>query len=378
MDLGDSMARRWAIAIIVLLITGGSSRAQIVENPEKPPARDAFRVKKIEEVLRIGETEGFFLSYPRNPKIGPDGSIYVLDQDQLLQFSAEGKFLRNLHTKGQGPGEFENISDYHFDPDSGSVVLYGSPPKILFLSQEGEPGGEFAVHAIGNSSFVCAFKGLFWFSTFERKAPSDIKGMEAVIKQANQLVYIGEGFDKIQPAVDIPTQLYVLKFSGGGAVMAQIARILIASAGRFLFLSHTAEYEIKVIDLSEKRLLSAFRRSYPRVRTPPGWRQKTGAILGGEPVFLPAQKYFNDIEKIFVSGDNVWVVTSTVDSKKGTLIDVFDFSGRYQDAFYLPLPPNISGEGMRGRQFVLSGDILVAVLVDEDEIPVIVKYRILP
>jgi hypothetical protein len=372
------MARRWAIAIIVLLMAGGLCRAPIVENPEKPSARDAYRVRKIEEVLRIGESEGFFLSYPRNPKIGPDGSIYVLDQDQLLQFSAEGKFLRNLHRKGQGPGEFEYISDYHFDPDSGSVVLYGSPPKILFLSRDGEPGREFAVYAAGNLSFVCAFKGLFWFSTFERRALGDIKGMEAVIEQANQLVYFEEGSDKIQPAVDIPTELYVLKFPPGGAVMTQIARILTASAGRFLFLSHTAEYGIKVIDLSEKRLLSAFRRSYPRVRTPPGWRQKAGAIVEGKPVSLPAQKYFNDVEKIFISGDKVWVVTSTMDSKKGVLIDVFDFSGLYQDVFYLPLPPNISGESLRNRQFVLSGDILIAILVEEDEIPVIVKYRILP
>jgi hypothetical protein len=35
--------------------------------------------------------------------------------------------------------------------------------------------------------------------------------------------------------------------------------------------------------------------------------------------------------------DRLWVFTSTMDEKKGILVDVFGFDGKYLDNFYLSL-----------------------------------------
>jgi hypothetical protein len=86
-----------------------SAGVAIIENPDQgtwsPSA--AWR---LEETLRIGETEG-------NPEyqfgqvgmigVGSDGSMYVIDAQaqQVRVFSPDGEFLRTIGRPGAGPGE---------------------------------------------------------------------------------------------------------------------------------------------------------------------------------------------------------------------------------------------------------------------------------
>ncbi len=93
-----------------------------------------------------------------------------------------------------------------------------------------------------------------------------------------------------------------------------------------------------------------------------------------KPVIPPAQKYSNDIRDLYVVGDRLWVLTSTVDPKKGRIVDVFDFEGRYLDAFYLPLPKNLSSEGNNPLCFF--GSRLYAIEENPDETAVLRVFRI--
>jgi hypothetical protein len=70
----------------------------------------------------IGKEDGDgFLAYPRHTQEGPDGNIYVFDwSDYYIKvYSPEGKYLRRIGGKGQGPGEVQRAdgANFGFTPD---------------------------------------------------------------------------------------------------------------------------------------------------------------------------------------------------------------------------------------------------------------------
>ncbi len=70
----------------------------------------------------IGTEDGDgFLAYPRHVQEGPDGNIYVFDwSDYYIKvYSPQGKYLRRIGGKGQGPGEVQRAdgANFGFTPD---------------------------------------------------------------------------------------------------------------------------------------------------------------------------------------------------------------------------------------------------------------------
>ena len=131
------MNRRFHLILMgIIVFPFATAAGQIIENPAKPAAANAGRVVTLKEETRIEDTgEGFYLKMPFI-KIGPDGTIIVRDgQDQVLQFSPEGKFLRNLLKKGQGPGELTQVSEIL--PLADRILIQGMPPKILAFGRDG-------------------------------------------------------------------------------------------------------------------------------------------------------------------------------------------------------------------------------------------------
>ena len=89
-------------------------------------------------------------------------------------------------------------------------------------------------------------------------------------------------------------------------------------------------------------------------------------------------EHLNDIQQMFIRGENILIMTSTVDPGKGLLMDVFNIQGEYSDSFYLPLKQAVKAEALEDLPVAIQGDYLYIVEYDEDEIPSIVKYRITP
>ena len=86
---------------------------QIIENPAKPIAKNAGRIVTLEEELRIEDTgAGYFFKNPGPIRVSPRGDIFFKDgPEQALHFDPEGRFVRNLFKKGQGPGELSTLGD---------------------------------------------------------------------------------------------------------------------------------------------------------------------------------------------------------------------------------------------------------------------------
>lgn len=72
----------------------------------------------------IGEDEGIF--YITRVKEGPDGNIYIYDPRTafISVFSPEGRFMRKMGGKGQGPGEIQRVTDLDFNFTYDGKYLY--------------------------------------------------------------------------------------------------------------------------------------------------------------------------------------------------------------------------------------------------------------
>ncbi|HSA78511.1 MAG TPA: hypothetical protein VLG72_06605, partial [Nitrospirota bacterium] len=123
----------------------------------------------------------------------------------------------------------------------------------------------------------------------------------------------------------------VLRFLGQdyGASWAPFHAAL-SDDGRYLFVNHTAEYEISMLNLDTGRIVRTFKRKYSRIEH---------VARGGEAEFYKKynfkRPYEADITGLFILDDRLWVKTSTEDKAKGTLYDVYSYDGIYQDAFFL-------------------------------------------
>jgi hypothetical protein len=97
-----------------------------------------------EEII-IGREDGDgILIYPRQIGEGPDGNIYVYDlADAFIKvYSPEGKFLRKIGGKGQGPGEIQRPEGVSFgftlDDKLFFTEYFGGHPWITFMELSGK------------------------------------------------------------------------------------------------------------------------------------------------------------------------------------------------------------------------------------------------
>lgn len=351
--------------------------AQVVDNPAKPKAADAGRVIAPPEVLTITDEGGeFYFKYPRNLKVGPEGSLFVQDENQFLQFDKNGKFVRNLFQKGQGPGEMNFLGGYDFA--EGTILVFAGPPyKVMKFDGQGKylaetllPAKYRILRLLGRAA------GRLVFNHFEFPM---VKGDSQYVDNPQNLVSWEDGAKDFIPLTPFPVKIYAVTSSGRSGGFFDIGQLITAPyRDKFVVLSHTSEYLLKLFDVEANKVVREFRRDYkrmPPLPLKPG--QKPGQIMINDKTYTaPEQKYAKDIANILIRGDEIWAVTSTLDKDKGVLIDVFDKAGSYRDAFYLKIPENALLSLRSSMTSALSGDSLFVAVRTEDETYALKKYSL--
>ena len=99
-------------------------------------------------------------------------------------------------------------------------------------------------------------------------------------------------------------------------------------------------------------------------------------MIDGKVVIPPKQKYLLDIQNLFIYRDNLWVVTSTKDKERRTLIDEYSFEGKYIDSYYIKFPDRIVRNRYTLEPVVIRGNFLYALERNKDESYEICKYTI--
>ncbi len=215
---------RWLIlpAGILLVLIGsfaGPDRAiaqTIVENPAKPKAANAGRVVAPQEVLAISDegTSDFYFKRPRGLKTAPDGSLFLLDESQVLQFNKDGKFGRNFFKKGQGPGEVNNVGACL--PAVKNFIIHSPyPNKLVFFDLAGKYERELPVRSETRSMMTALLfhGGTFYFET--REFPR-VKGDPDYVDSPHAILAVDAATGAIKTLTSFVTRAFVVSASSGG------------------------------------------------------------------------------------------------------------------------------------------------------------------
>jgi hypothetical protein len=345
----------------------------IIENPEKPLSKDAGRVVELQKVMQIDEeADKFFFKYPRILRAAPDGTLFALDQDQLIRFDRDGRFLRNFFKKGQGPGELQAVSNY-FVQDNHIIIHDQRLSKIVHFDLEGNLVREFKLHDFPSFSRLHLVHNNTYY-LISHSIPST-EGKWSAVDAPNDLCSVkGDGKD-IKQMATFPVLCYVISSGGTGAMINVAELITVSYKKKNLFISHTEDYLVKLYDTELNQVVKSFKRKYKRVKVPEG-KTMGGRVIIGDKTYTSPQKYVNDITRFLIFDDLLWVATSTVDKQKGVLIDVFDVEGRYLDNFYLKFPYELDPISILYKPMELAREYLYAVEKNEDDTISIRKYRV--
>lgn len=361
------------IFILAVCIPAWTFAQQVIRNPEKPLSDKAGRVLQLKEVLRITDDQGgFYFKRPSNIKIAPDGRIFVLDEEQFLKFDKNGKFIKNLFKKGQGPGEFERIGNYIFS-NNEIVVLQERPNKIVKMDMQGDLIKVFKPEKAVTKLIACyGDRYVMAHSSFPKLKKAG--GEPEILDIDWNVRLVSEGGGVEETDLNFPVKWYAKRIKN--AIIANFIVDFTAKPykNRFLVVYHTQEYMLKLLDLEKQQIIRTFMRKYKSVRFKP---DKTGRVEIRPNIYtlVPPVEYHNDIQKLFLQKDKIWVMTSTTDKQKGILVDLFNMDGEFIDNFYLPLLYCIKLEGLNQHPITISGNSLFIVEYDENDIPSIVKYK---
>ena len=98
---------------------------------------------------------------------GAGDKLLIEDQDILYLYSSTGKFIRQIGSKGNGPGEYLNITDFCVDNNSGKVFILSPKYKLMVFNLEGEFEKSFIPDEdIAFNRIVCRDNMLYLFDTF--------------------------------------------------------------------------------------------------------------------------------------------------------------------------------------------------------------------
>lgn len=337
---------------------------EIIENPEKPLHKNAGRVIKLKEVMRTTDVEGkFFFASPWDIKVAKDGSFFVHEPSKLYKFDVNGKFVKNFYKKGEGPGELnQNLTDVFIGEDE--IILASSNMyKIIRLDMQGNlikdirPEWRF-------SSLVGYYKKKYYLTQHERKKIERISG----IREDNLRLCVANNKGEITPTPYIFPITISVHYGTRWIGLTTISRLkAVDDNQRYVYLFHTPEYLVKLLDLEKIEVVSSFKRKYERVRRVPVEKSKTSILM---------PKFQNDIYRLAIHKNNLWVITSTVDKEKGILVDVFNREGKYLDNFYLPLR-DIKRNDYIYAPMAVYGSYLYVIEIGEDELISVAKYEII-
>jgi len=317
------------ISVLVLFWVSSLAAQGIVSNPSEPVGKKPNRALELHEVLRIKDTgdKFYFSGSPGGfASLGLDANGHVFVQsgkDQILKFTPEGNFLRNIVRGGQGPGEVSQYFSFLVGDEDVFIIDYGQD-RIIRMTTDGKLIAQWRPSSAYNE-FIGILKDGLIFSRSNYPPPEDRKGK--LMDVPSEVLRVS-----LNGAEETLIHTYpVLRFLAQGAAAAWAPfHAALSDDGKYLFVNHTAEYEISMLDLNTGKTVRTFKRKYKRIEHVP---------YRGEAEFKKKygfkRPYEADINGLYVFGDLLWVKTSTEDKEKGTLYDAYSYDGIYRDAFVL-------------------------------------------
>jgi len=337
----------------------------VIENPEKPLSKNAERIVKLKEIMRIRD-DGVEIIFkaPYGLQIGHDGSIYFYDDWRIYKFSSEGKFVFKIIKPGQAPGEAIRRTSYLLTKDE-IIIQAINPPKIMRFDLLGSFKGEKRTELTRTFDFIGFFENKIY--GFLGESPYEALGKEGFVDFPEYLYEITSDFSRLNKKYSFPIKYYVIKSAWYGRARLDFA----FKDTENLFVTHTPEYKIIKFNIEKNIVERIFSRKYDRVKYPQKKEKLPPNALSPPPI-----KYYLDLSKLLIHKDQLWAITSTRDKQNRRLIDVYNMKGEYIDNFYLEFPANITPRNFAYGTIVAKEGYIYTIDEHSDGFFSIAKYKL--
>ena len=333
---------------------------ECIHNPDTPLYPDKT-VTFLEELSLGGEDQdGDVILYePFFFNVDADDNIFISEfRDQVIKvFGSDGKYIRTIGAKGEGPGEFQGISSLAFTKDGELVVTDQIAWRTSFFDSSGKflrsfqwLKDQYNFVLLKSSSYVFgerAYSGVRKYGFYYVKE-MDFEGK--VIRSYGEF--------------NLPEPL-IARSRGGGTSYGSLPvahRSVFAGDKRRELFYHCLnnKYVIEVYNSSGK-LFRKIDRPYEPVPFTKKDAEKYKAKYEGSPseairkavreMKMPEVK--NVVSRMHVDDESrLWIRTNEIkeeDYKELTAYDIFDSDGRYYARIWTPVLPYLFKDGKMYR-----------------------------
>jgi hypothetical protein len=288
----------------------------------------------------------------RGLAVDDQGEIYALDQRkaQINVFADDGRHLRSIGRRGQGPGEFQTPFFIALSPSA--EVLVGEMGRLSFFDRSGS-----FLRSRDNSVRPLAF--------VKYLANGNAVGTRMALedeKPRYDVALCGPDLEQKRVLTSSPMP----DPSGKFALFVSVVRWDVSRGREIVCGSGEGDYRLSVFD-AEGRLIRTIAKDYDPV--PPSdfeidRQMKQQGIQSRDEVSFP--RYLPPIWWVYADEDGrIYVSTWQRDPKTGTsLFNILDPEGRYFCDYRIP-----------GEPIVFKNGKLYAIVQDNEGIQYIKRYR---
>ena len=371
--------------------------AEVISNPKTPVPPVGKRKRLVfKEELSIGVREGdekYMFGANIIFNTDDEGNFYVTDWDkrEILKYDPSGKYIRTIGRKGQGPGEFQNLSVVRFDRKGTLYVTDLSSQRISFFDKDGTYLRQTPLPDVFEDLYIGTTGG--YISSRTIPAESD-DGMAFKIVDGffNDKFELMTEFNNQISAPKPPSgrdSTAMAKFTAGilsGIAFRPTPMHLLAADGTIYF-GYPEDYAVDVYS-PEGRKMKTIRRDYDPIKVKDRDKEyfavtrarpfvtRTGGGRRSEDEIRDILKFIEypankPAYQGFAVMENGWLVV-LVEFVAGdySLFDIFDEKGRYSGQFKADLPADY------GRFFFFKNGKAYAVETDEEGYKFIKRYSI--
>lgn len=350
-----------------------------VANPPGP-MWDSSSAWRLVEDLRIGAADGGgpdMFSDVHDIAIDAGGRIYVLQrQMQTVQvFDAAGRFVRTIGRSGSGPGEFEGANGLAFDP--AGRLWVADPGNARFVAFD-TAGVVLASHRRDIGSY-----GFRWNGTFMRDGRLVESGVSVPVSDGRGSAIVR--FDSVFAPVDTlfrsgpnPSNeeaTFVFRRTDGatyvGIPFRPASGTGVVDPRGTVWSANSGSYELVQHSLAGDTVRVVTRAYEPVPVTDDdlaGFRESISTLGPVDESRIPRVKPAFTTISVAPDGE-LWVRVERAHGAPAAF-DVFDTTGRAHGTVEAPMPIGTYAP------LHLTRDALYAVARDDDDVPYVVRLRI--
>ncbi len=309
-----------------------------------PQKQEALQLTEVYTINDLQEGSYRFI-WPGVLIVLKDNSLLIADRDQLLHFSPEGKFIRNLLIKGEGPGEISGPFSFYLAGDS--VLIYDFiKNKVVktdfsrrLLDEWKLPFQCDNIISINRNSLT----------VLKERNPS-VTGRNGIFINRTELLRLNMKGGKEAEIFSFP-----LRYMRSEAGIQSIDHLLLNYISeQYIVASWKREYELNIIDRLTGKIVKTFSRPFISVKS-----TTSSGRVAGYTDNLP------DIRRVMINGKEIWIETAARSIGGSYIIDRFSESGEYISSF---------STGIKGHLLQVKNDQFYYLIQDSEDNPTVTKY----